>query len=280
MRTCFVATNSRVNLNALRSLLEEEGFRLVLWTDAIFVPGKTGLEHALKVIEEANVVLGVLVGDPADRNALYELGVASALGKSIVLWVDDEADVPSDLQGLPTIKFAPEASGSLRFALRHASQQDVPLDRPKESSEAPRREIRRAQRRHEDLALWLAEVFRQEGATVVEGQEGLGSDFALWLPDLEPSVGNPFLVEVKHSIETERAFESAAGQVRHYLNATGGRWGMLVYRVGPPGIEIDPAHGWPMVLALRADELEAMLESATFAEVVHRLRNERAHGAR
>jgi hypothetical protein len=279
MRTCFVAADSRVDLTGLRQILEEEGFRLMLWSDATLSPGQSAPKLAFELIREASVVLGVLAGGHLNANALYELGVASALEKPIVLWVDDETDVPSNLRSLPVVKFAPEAPETLRFALHHAGRQE---SRTEESTtaniEPPRREIHRARHSHDDLALWLAEVFRQEGATVVEGQGGIGSDFALWLPDLEPSVGNPFVVEVKHSLETERSQEAAVDQMRRYLSATGGSWGMLVYRLGPPSQGID--RRWPTILVLRADELEEMLQDTSFAEAVHHLRNERAHGVR
>jgi hypothetical protein len=56
-------------------------------------------------------------------------------------------------------------------------------------------------------------------------EEATPTDFALWVDELEPSVGNPFLIEVKRSIVSRSDIDVLASRFAE----TSPRWARLLY---------------------------------------------------
>jgi len=56
-----------------------------------------------------------------------------------------------------------------------------------------------------------------------------GADFAVWIDEVQHSLGNPLLVEVKAGDLSGPRLEEATSQLRHYVAKTHGRCGLVVY---------------------------------------------------
>jgi len=105
-----------------------------------------------------------------------------------------------------------------------------------------------------------------------------GADISVWADELGPSVGNPFLIEIKKSLTDTEQFLSASAQVSAYLQRSNARWALVLYLSGPssePGL---PQLSTSKVLFLRVRGLLNELRHNSFAEVVRHLRNRRVHG--
>jgi nucleoside 2-deoxyribosyltransferase len=80
------------------------------------------MERIIGQIETADVVVGVLTGD--SPNVLYEIGIAHALQKDVVLVINDPKRIPFDLKDCNSIvygksedKFVTELTENLKFLL-------------------------------------------------------------------------------------------------------------------------------------------------------------------
>jgi hypothetical protein len=57
-----------------------------------------------KIIRSVDFVVGVFLCGSANRNTMFEVGLAVGAGKPVLLVVADESKVPSDLAGFPFVR--------------------------------------------------------------------------------------------------------------------------------------------------------------------------------
>ncbi len=284
-RRCFVAAAAGADFSIVQQVLEDAGWEAFLITD---VPRREASFESLarQAVSSADLVIGLLSGGARDQVVLFELGIASAFGKPIIIAASPDIVVPEQLRSLPFVWLASGSGETLELALRHASSprgepalHAVTRERPL-GFDADRilTELKGA-RSEQTLIRALREALEAAGETVVqEGRAGRGIfDLGVWSPELDVTVGNPFLIEVKARIQHPADLEKHIEQVLRYLTAMNGRWAMVVYGDGRE------ASDWPSdllkspVLISRADELIARMRDDSFPEVVRKLRTARAH---
>ena len=128
----------------------------------------------------------------------------------------------------------------------------------------------------------VADALRDSGADLVVASPNgdLGADIAVWSDVLEPFVGNPLLVEVKGAVKGKTDVSRAMWQLAEYVGASGSRWGVLLYGVGPEFDEEIFVASPPNILVLSIRSLLERLRQQAFPELIRDLRNRRVHGVR
>ena len=105
-----------------------------------------------------------------------------------------------------------------------------------------------------------------------------GADFAVWIDEVQHSLGNPLLVEVKAGDLSGPRLEEATSQLRHYVAKTHGRCGLVVYWDRQsrdfPAVSV----GWPLVFRLSGRTLARLASQGLLAQELVRLRNDAVHG--
>jgi hypothetical protein len=282
---CFIAAGAGADFSAVQEALRRGGWESLLITD-LPVRAASFAPIAEDAINRADLVVGLLSGGSADQTVLFELGLASALQKPTIVVAASGVGVPDALRGLPVVTLAPGSDVSLDLALRHARHW-APT-RPTEPSGTsaglgPHADELIAAARSAKTEVALIEVIARalelSGATVVEqGRAGDGRfDIAVWSPELEVSVGNPLLIQVKRQVRSSGDLERATDQVLRYLDFLKGSWAMVVYGDGPSGSAWEADIARQPVLVQKADDLVAAMRDESFAELVRRLRNQRSH---
>ncbi len=92
-------------------------------TDDIFLPSSI-VDDIWKLVRESKLLLADLTGK--NPNVFYELGLAHAVGKPVVLIAQDMSDVPFDLRALRTIiydKADPDWGAKLRQSIVRAIEE-------------------------------------------------------------------------------------------------------------------------------------------------------------
>jgi hypothetical protein len=282
-----VAAESGADFMSIAEALRADGWVPVLLTDLPVRAAPLG-EVIRTAMTSVTLVIGILSGAVSDSNVLFELGMASAMNKPIIVVVAPDVAIPSDLHAFPLVRLAPDARDSLALALRHVWVRHARSADNEESGISalgPRTddllETVSQATSESDLSLILAEALELSGATVVrEGHAGSGRfDLGVWSVELAALVGNPFLIEVRRRLLSPGDAKLAGQQVSKYLSAVGGSWAMVVYGEGPPSGAYDRDLSASQVLVLRADELITRMREDSFPEVVRRLRNRRAHSS-
>lgn len=293
IKTCFITAPPGLPLEALRDSLLARGIRLVAPHD--LRSGSSWPSATPRELAEADLVIGVLTWKRQSQWVLFELGQAWALNRRILLISAPKAGpIPGFLQGITVIRTSPRNREAIDFALdqllsapappSHASQPSGPTTKGLGAGvDVLLAELDRAVASEDYQALQqlTSQALRSSGADIVVASQkrDVGADLAVWSDLLEPSVGNPLLIEIKAhlrgSSETKRAVQKLAA----YAAAAGTTWALLLYADGLPQEGVGSG-ALPTVLVLSLRTLLEALRLRTFPEVIRDLRNQRVHGIR
>src|SRR5947207_9763817 len=90
-RRCFIAVRPRVDIGPLRALLAERRIETVASYERPWI-GARPLDTVIALIEDADLVIGVLDDQAASTNIAFELGFAFARDKMMLLIVPRGAE--------------------------------------------------------------------------------------------------------------------------------------------------------------------------------------------
>jgi Holliday junction resolvase len=288
-KTCFISSAAGTDLSLLIAALEGHGFAVVVPTQ--LGAGQRWLDALTESLKTVDLVVGVFGSREAIANPVFEIGYALGIGKPVLAIVSPMAeDLPFAISSLPVVRAEPTDREAIEFALgslpanplRHPAQ-PVPapaLPLPAYHLEEYAARIKGAQNEHELLDV-LRTLLVDAGVEVVADAR-IGdhrADFAIWSDVLGTYVGNPLIVEVKHTLRTVGAVHQALAQLTHYISASGASWGLLLYAHGPDpariALEVQQAS---RIIALSLDELLDRLRSRSLFDVIRDLRNRKVHG--
>ena len=292
-KTCFISAPFNVDIAPLRNLLQE---RVLQVHDALSAPSGTGTisSSIAAVIRDSDFICAVLTPESRD-NISFEIGFAAGCRKPIFLVVDENVEIPVLLQDIFYLRASPSQVDTIEFNLdnflEHAgkttrrahrtirepliSQPDPRLDKMESLWEFSPSE--RAQK----LESLIADLFRESGAVVShETRLGdVGVDMAVWLNDIESSLGNPVLVEIKVGKISEGQLKVAEAKLREYLNRTNARVGVVIYLDQDGRRFSSSPNRFPLIIRLDARDAAGLLSENGFSRVLISERNKVAHGA-
>jgi hypothetical protein len=289
--SCYISAPAGSDLGVLKRALHDRRIRVVDPTD--FAPGSSISAEVMRVLPSVDLVIGILTRERRSDWTLYELGLAAALARRVVVIAPVGELLPPqlDLSGIMVVRADPGTREAIEFVLdqllaaprRAARSQPVKANRDDFRfradmylSEANRLMTMGSGEEFETL---LASALRESGvdALVREPSVDRGADIAVWSDALQAYVGNPLLIEVKMRLGSLDQLRDAGMRLAQQVLSTGGQWGLLIYGVGPPTHEVQNSVVFN-VLAISVHDLFERMRSAPFASVVNEMRNRRAHG--
>lgn len=281
--TCFISAPFGADTSVLRSVLDERG---IGWIDQTIVePGRNWLEAMDTALTRSDFVC-VILPEGQHGNILFELGIAYARRKPILAFLTSSSTLPSDILSLTYVRVDPRDRTAVQSALgtflEHATEKRTwrtqkgpakavlpskePLPFP--PSGAPEFEQRTAKLLQEAgfIVSWPTE------------RRDKGADFAVWIDEVEHSLGNPLLVEVKAGLLSVQQIRQAASRLRASVAKTHGRSGLLVYwdqhNREYPLVSSD----WPLIFQLSGTALAQLVQEGRLPKELIRLRNAAVHG--
>jgi hypothetical protein len=283
-RRCFISAPGSANVAPLLGALRSRQWEPFVLSDVAEL-GASLTESLQGAINTADVVIGIFPEEAlGSANTAFEMGVAAALHKPVLLLVGPDADLPSDLSSYLYVRSALENDEALALALdnieRYAgltreegaaissaaplgAYADELLERANMLGEAPTREV-------EQL---LTEALQAGGAVAVAGSAGdAGFDIGVWSDDLDAIDGNPLLVELKHKVDEQ----SLTASLQTLQRTPRARAALVVSLSQVPPVGVG-ALGWP-VLWISLGDLLRRMRGETFPEVIRDLRNRSVHG--
>lgn len=289
MKTCFISAPVNVDLTVLRSVLRHKGIEAILPFE-IEITGIDFRAQIEKAIQRADLFIGVLSGRASNANVYFELGLAWAIGKRVLLIQGRELELPSSLSGFPIVKCKIEDSTQVSFFLdQFLNQQRAPTHHKFELSKTKPLSKRAAQlishlealgprASEQEFIKILGSVFHESGIRVMveSGPDERGYDLALWLDELENVVGNPILVNFKKRLTT-----AGARELKHYFlypNFSVGKAFLVIFLTGSEQQLARENSGAPLILFISAARLISELKSKSIAAFIRTERNKLAHG--
>jgi len=121
----------------------------------------------------------------------------------------------------------------------------------------------------------------EEAGFIVSGpteRREQGADLAVWIDDVQHSLGSPLLVEVKAGELSPTRLDAAASQLREHVAKTHGRCGLLVYWDSHNRAFETASPKWPLILQLSGTALARLVEERRLIQELVRLRNAAVHG--
>jgi hypothetical protein len=132
--------------------------------------------------------------------------------------------------------------------------------------------------RHEhELAAIVSDAMRASGVTTITSMAERSArdgrfDLGVWSDDLESSVGNPLLIELKLRIGSRRDMKIIRDQVASHVRVSNAEWGLVLFGEGPPHWD-DDVELEPPVLVYKIRDLIERLRSESFAAIMSSLRD-------
>ena len=293
IRTCYISAPAGSNLEVLRLALSTRNIEVVVPGD---VSDGTNLQNQItSIISRVDLVIGVLTTERRSSWVLFELGLAWANKRSIMLISSPKNDfVPSNLQRFLVLRASLKNSEAIEFALDQflaAPLVNKRIDTPRRSTEITADPMFQTTAQdalnaisHGDgrlLEQLLAKVLRLSGVEIVSEFE-IGdrrrADMAIWADSLDLIVGNPILVEVKLRLHSSAEAKRMASVFADQVLSAGTQWGLLLYGQGSPTIEKSLSWLPPRILAIDIPTLLSRMQSRSFSDVIKDLRNQRVHG--
>lgn len=258
-------------------------------------PGSDLSAEINSLIARADLVVGVLTSERRSSWVLFELGLAWANNRPIMLIATSRSDyIPSNLQRFIVLRSKASNGEAIEFALdqllaappskrmENLSKRTLPSG-PEPDALITAQRVSAAIDASDGYQLQqlVVEAFQKSRVEVVSefSSAGRRADMAIWSDDLETVVGNPLLVEIKLQLRSSSDAKEAASALASHVAASGTRWGLLLYGKGfaPSG----KIHGWlpPNILAIDLPTLFEQMRRQSFSDVVKDLRNRRVHGS-
>jgi hypothetical protein len=240
----------------------------------------------MTLIEDADLVIGVLDDPAASTNISFELGYAFARDKKILLILDGRfRTVPTDLVSTLHVQSRPNDVEAISYNLDALLAAPAPMRRPYIPEKADTHAIgpladallsrlAKALEEHDGLELEriVADALRASSVAAVttaqdRGLPDTGPDIGIWSDDLESSVGNPLLIEIKTKLRSTRDVRELQQRVEAYMRARNVQWGLVLFGQGQQPVEAAFDADSP-VLFLQVGDLLERLRTEGFAKIV------------
>ncbi|WP_156386425.1 hypothetical protein [Rhizobium sp. Leaf391] len=286
---CYISAPPGANLASIRSALTENGINILIPDD--FPQSADVATHTVSLIEQADLVIGVLTSERRSQWVLVELGMAIGLKKQAILIAPPKSTVPLPLQGVLILRIPLNNKEALSFTLEQLLAAPAPT---KKSSPSPVQQtsglgqrasfyLEQANRHINDreyaaVERVVADALRESGLEALSESKHNDHrfDIAVWSDELQPFVGNPLLIEVRGQWRDAEREKSMLRSFQLHSLAAGAQWGLLIHG----GSEIPQKSLTavaPTILTISLDMLFKKLENRSFARIVTELRHDRAH---
>ena len=290
-RTCFISAPAEADTTIRQNILNERGLSVLIEQGDVKSNLSLG-KNLLNAIVSSDFFIGVLQAGVDNSMVYYEIGIADGTGKRTLIFTSPSIkNSVKNIKGSLYMRVAMDNREGMEFAIDQVIK--APEIEPKvEQTEKPKNEP--IEKSEKDL---LAETSKAESTwgghpedAVIRalGSSGVnvlvrskywdsGADMALWADELEGSVGNPLLIEVKQHISGSTSITRLANQLDSYLESSNAGWLLLLYLKGPE----DDSDVWKQfpdsVIHLPVPKFLQYFEESNLVEIVKSLKTTAHH---
>ena len=246
-RTCFISAPAEADTTILQNILNERGLSVLIEQGDVKSDLSLG-KNLLNAIVSSDFFIGVLQAGVDNSMVYYEIGIANGTGRRTLIFTSPSIkNSVKNIKGSLYMRVAMDNREGMEFAIDQVIK--APEIEPKvEQTEKPKNKP--IGKIAKDLLAELSKPESTWGAhpedAVIQaiGSSGVnvlvrskywdsGADMALWADELEGSVGNPLLIEVKQHISGSTSITRLANQLDSYLESSNAGWLLLLYLKGP-----------------------------------------------
>lgn len=286
----FISHSARTPTLVVRQILANLGAEV---SDAFASPAEEWGATLLDALSRSDAVVALV--DKAPPNVFYELGLATAMEKPVLVLQAPETALPPFLGQVPRMTSDLNDSKALRFTLEQFLKQ---IGRPGKSLSNPKlpSSVAPSSTQLQKLAEEFAKVrgsgvlrelekdlgnfLKAANVRVVERgpAEVKGADLAVWSDGLSSTLGNPILVELKAGRIELMNFRVTYSNLAYAVQETGTPAGLLLY-LARSGRRFEKPNTWvPNVFFCDLEDFATRVVNVGFDRTLLDLRNEQVHG--
>ena len=290
-RTCFISAPAEADTTILQNILNERGLSVLIEQGDVKADLSLG-KNLLNAIVSSDFFIGVLQAGVDNSMVYYEIGIANGTGRRTLIFTSPSIkNSVKNIKGSLYMRVAMDNREGMEFAIDQVIK--APEIEPKvEQAEKPKNKP--IGKIAKDLLAELSKPESTWGAhpedAVIQaiGSSGVnvlvrskyldsGADMALWADELEGSVGNPLLIEVKQHISGSTSITRLANQLDSYLESSNAGWLLLLYLKGPEE-DSDVWKQFPdSVIHLPVPKFLKYFEESNLVEIVKSLKTTAHH---
>ncbi len=290
--SAFISAPFTVNTASLVRAVEKRGLEAIRLND--LGAGLSVSDLLWQSLGKADYVIAV-IGNAPNASVWYELGMASGMGKPVLLLTSNHGAIPIAASGLTYLTADADNQKAIEFGLDQllsapktrvapqssADRETHPIgasaDRFLEALESSRKAgaIREAQ----VIDIIFLAIKESGVSTLSKGSSGDGrrsADIAVWSSDFEPWIGNPLVIEVKKALNGRNDLENAIKQVSAMLDETRSPFGLLLYLAAKPIVLYGALYD-PRVVVMSVEDFIGGLRELGLGDLLWRTRNDIAH---
>ncbi|MCH8271673.1 MAG: hypothetical protein IIB41_00330, partial [Candidatus Marinimicrobia bacterium] len=287
----FISAPAEADTTILQNILNERGLSVLIEQGDVKSDLSLG-KNLLNAIVSSDFFIGVLQAGVDNSMVYYEIGIADGTGKRTLIFTSPSIkNSVKNIKGSLYMRVAMDNREGMEFAIDQVIK--APEIEPKvEQTEKPKNKP--IGKIAKDLLAELSKPESTWGAhpedAVIRalGSSGVnvlvrskywdsGADMALWADELEGSVGNPLLIEVKQHISGSTSITRLANQLDSYLESSNAGWLLLLYLKGPE----DDSDVWKQfpdsVIHLPVPKFLQYFEESNLVEIVKSLKTTAHH---
>jgi hypothetical protein len=293
LRRCFVSAPFGCNVSAITQVLNDEGIS-ARQADNLR-PGELILEAVFNEIRAADVICVVLPNGRPPLNQIFELGAAVGARIPAIILAESEVQLPSDLMGLPYARISLANSKTIDIAVRgFLKSLSKPIRRIQKPASRNATKISRSRAMVEFETLpkgsgseralaferFVIALLAQAGIPAVSqsGSPDKGVDLAIWLDEVENSIGNPILAELKANKMPPHLWQKVVDRLRQSLLQTHSYCGLVISGGELPSQASAVIPSMPLIMAFSAYDLIDLLSKGELPAEIIRRRNMAVHG--
>ena len=246
-RTCFISAPAESDTIILRNILKDRGLQVRIEQDDVNLDASLD-KNLVNAIASSDFFIGVLQAGVDNSTVYYEIGVANGTGRRTLIFSSPSLkNSVKNIKGSLYMRVAMDNREAMEFAI------DQVINAPEIERDRAQAEFKKNKSIGEIANNLLAELIKPESTwgthpenAVIRalGSSGVnvlvqskywdsGADMAVWADELEESVGNPLLIEVKQHISGSTSITRLANQLDSYLESSNAGWLLLLYLKGP-----------------------------------------------
>jgi hypothetical protein len=278
----FISAPSGTDLTIITAVLDSLFIGIVDPADST--------NKAIDAVAKADLFIAVLDDEHQSANTLFELGCAYALKKDILLVVQGNRPLPTNLHGLFSIRTTANNKDALTFALQQVLTRIKPAIQVRTGSRTIAKLIDK-QRLHglrqeltilsatgqdSDVERFVEDMLGACGIEIRARPRDRGPDFVILVAEVERDLGNPIVVEVRKEVRTFQA-KRLGERLEKYMKETTARTA-LVFSMEIGGEALFTLNHSPSVYAFKLHDFLIDLDQKRFGRILLDARNARVHG--
>jgi hypothetical protein len=292
-RSCYLVSAAGVDTRALRKALQVLSVEPLSPAQTPPV-GESSPRTLRENMRHVDFVVGLLEDHNSRENVLFELGVAVGLNKPLFLLVPPGTVTNFALLSHPHVKTQLDDADAIAFHLRQFLRNlrkrrqrlaKVSSHQVKIADLVPpwvdSLMSRVASLNESQLERQISEALSQAGfttsiETTFEADERVyRPDIVAWFGAAPPSFGNPWIIEVKQSLDRQKS-AAAIEQVKSYLRASNLRTAVVVAGSGAPDVAFESVENG-YVFVISAERFLKELSQGSLFDTLVRRRNLATH---